>query len=79
MRWMDKLTRTTVAVHLQDGNTLRGVMVGQYRDCIVLTHATYLGGGPQDAVVQVPVDGEAVVPRESVVWLQRLPATQEAP
>jgi len=67
-KFIDSLQRETVAVHLSDGASLKGVLLACHRDCLVLAHAVTLSadGG------QIPVDGEAVLPRERILWLQRL-------
>lgn len=65
-RWIDRLRRQTVVVHMSNGQSIRGLLVGTYKDCLVLAHAAYLGSGGS---VQ-PIDGEAVVPREQIVWMQ---------
>jgi hypothetical protein len=67
VRWIDRLTRRTVVVHMTHGASVRGVLVGTYRDCLVLTHAAYLGA---EAIEKV--DGEVIVPRERVAWMQTL-------
>lgn len=69
MRWLNRLTSRTVVVHLTDDESIRGVLVGVYADCVVLRHAVYLGVKAVDKI-----DGEAVVPREKVAWMQNLPA-----
>lgn len=68
VRWINRLTRRTVVVNTRDGQSLRGVLVAVYRDCIVLAHAVYLAGEGE-----VKADGEVVVPRETVGWLQVMP------
>ena len=71
VRWIDRLERRTVVAHLVGGASIRGVLVGAYRDCLVLSHATHLGvldGARVDSLI----DGEAVVLREQVSWLQTL-------
>lgn len=72
MRWIERLTRRSVVVHTRDGASMRGVLVATYRDCLVLSHANYLAG--EGAVA---VDGEVVVPRETVSWLQVMPPGEE--
>lgn len=67
VRWIDRLTRRTVVVHMTTGASVRGVLVGTYRDCLVLDHAAYLGS---EAIEKV--DGEVIVPRERVAWMQAL-------
>lgn len=69
MRWIDRLTRRTVVVHTTNGMSVRGVLVGAYRDCLVLSHATFLGVETAEQI-----DGEAVIPRDRVAWLQTLEA-----
>jgi small nuclear ribonucleoprotein (snRNP)-like protein len=72
VRWINRLTRRTVVVHTRDGQSLRGVLVGAYRDCLVLSHAVYLAGEGE-----VNVDGEVAVPRQTVGWLQVIPPRGE--
>lgn len=67
MRWISRLVRRTIVVHMTDGQSIRGVLAGEYRDCLVLIHASYLGS---ESVTKV--DGEVVVPRERVGWIQDL-------
>ncbi len=67
VRWIDRLVRRNVVVHMTTGASVRGVLVGAHRDCLVLSHVAYLGA---DAVETV--DGEVVVPRERVAWIQTL-------
>jgi hypothetical protein len=71
VRWIDRLTRATVVVHLTTGTSIRGVLLGAYRDSLVLGHATYLGTMDGERV-DAPIDGEAIVPREQVAWMQAL-------
>jgi small nuclear ribonucleoprotein (snRNP)-like protein len=63
--WLDKLERRTVIVHLSDGQSIQGVLAAIYDDCVVLERATYL-----HREGRTRVDGEAVLPRERVSWLQ---------
>jgi hypothetical protein len=68
MRWIDQLTKRTVVAHLRDGVSVRGVLFAAYKDCFVLVSAVYLSpSGDQTAV-----DGEVVIPRESVSWIQAI-------
>lgn len=69
MRWIDRLIRRSVVVHTTVGSSVRGVLVGAYRDCIVLAHAEFLGS---DSVQ--PLDGDVVVPRERIAFMQALEA-----
>lgn len=67
VRMMRRLVTETVVVHTTAQTSLRGVLVGDYRDAVVLAHATYLG-----ADTTVDVDGEAVIPKAQIAWIQRL-------
>jgi hypothetical protein len=71
LRFLPRLARETVVVHTLSGTSLRGVLVASYRDCLVLAHATYLG---TDTTIKV--DGESVIPREQIAWIQRLGGAQ---
>ena len=66
-RYVDRLTRKVIVAHLADGTSIQGVLLGAYRDSIVLAHAEVLGD------VKVPIDGEAVLPRKGLSWIQNLP------
>lgn len=68
--WIDRLERHTVVVHLTDGQSLRGVLVATYDDCVVLAAAAYLHSEGNTSV-----DGEAVLLRERVAWMQSLTLT----
>jgi hypothetical protein len=61
--------RERVVCHLTDGQSLRGVLVAAHKDCVVLAHVEALADH-----VATPVDGEALVPRARLSWLQVLPA-----
>lgn len=67
-RYIDSITRDTVAVHTVGGMSLRGVLTAVHGDCIVVKHAALL----QSDGATVPLDGEQVIPRATVAWLQRL-------
>ena len=66
-RWLQQLTRRTVTVHTTDGQSLKGILIGEYRDSLVLAHAEYLTGDTRE-----PLDGEAVILRDRVSWIQVL-------
>lgn len=67
MRWLKRITASTVVVHLTDEQSIRGVLWAVHADCLILRHATYLA---QDA--SSTVDGEVVIPRTQVAWMQVL-------
>lgn len=73
IRWISRLVARTVVVHTTQDASIRGILVGEYRDCLVLKHSVYLGtlGGER---LETPIDGEVVVPREQVAWIQTLPS-----
>lgn len=60
-------TRRRVAVHLTDGSSLRGILAAVYPDCVALERAEALHDGGA-----APIDGEALVPRDRLAWLQVL-------
>lgn len=69
MRWIDRLKRRRVVVHLKDGTSLRGWLVSAYRDALVLQNADALTGD-----TTTPIDGQTVVPRANLSWIQDLGA-----
>lgn len=70
-RWINQLRFLTVIVHTTTSQSLRGVMTGTYKDCIVLEHAEFLSGD-----TTATIDGEVIVPRERVAWIQTLRAKE---
>jgi hypothetical protein len=71
-RYIDRMVRETVVVHMTSGPSVRGVLLAVHRDCLVLIHARFLSGSES-----VDIAGEAVVPRERVAWLQHLAGERE--
>ena len=61
--------KSTVTLHTRDGHSIRGVLLGVYRDALVLTSATYLHESGEEKLT-----GEVVVPYENVGFLQQEPA-----
>jgi hypothetical protein len=55
--------RRTVVIHTRDGRSLRGLLVGEYSDCIVLAHAELLDE-------EMKIGGEAIVALSNVSWAQ---------
>lgn len=53
------LVSSTVVVHLP-GRSLKGVLVGEHRDCLVLRHAVSLG---ETTAEDRPIAGEVYLPR----------------
>lgn len=64
--WLDELTLQTVIVHLKGGSqSFKGVLEAVHSDCLVLRHVLAL-----DADQRVLLDGEVVVPRSNVDFMQ---------
>lgn len=62
-RGLRRFLRRTMVVHTKDGRSFRGVLVGEFADCIVLSHARLLDE-------DVSLGGEPVILRENVSWAQ---------
>jgi small nuclear ribonucleoprotein (snRNP)-like protein len=45
VNWLKSVTAETVVVHTRDGRSIRGVLVGVYRQEVVLAHASLLHAG----------------------------------
>lgn len=61
------LLRRTLVVHTKDGKSFRGVLVGEYVDCLVLEQAELLDE-------KVTIGGQAVLLRVNVSWAQDVTA-----
>lgn len=57
--------RDRVIVNQMSGEVVSGILVGEYRDWLVLAHASLIGE------TQVAVDGEMYIPIVSVIFVQR--------
>jgi small nuclear ribonucleoprotein (snRNP)-like protein len=68
--WLDSLTLDTVIVHTVGGMSFKGNLVSTYADSMVLRDARVL----EDENMSKILDGEAVIPREQVLFIQKLPA-----
>jgi len=65
-RWVRQLVRGTVIVHLKSAtHSFKGVLAGEYHDCIVLRDVSVL-----EADGQTTLAGEVGVPRENIDFLQ---------
>lgn len=73
MTWLDDLTLETVLVHTRDGMSFRGLKSSVYDDCLVLKEARVL----EDEGVSSVLNGEVVIPRERVHFVQLLPQGSE--
>lgn len=67
MRWVRKLMATTVVVNLTTEGAIRGILVGEYRDVIVLASASFLVG---DSIS--PIDGDTAIPRDKIAFIQTI-------
>lgn len=67
--WITQLKANTVVVHTRSGDSVRGILIGVFKDSLVIAHATLLQGD-----TTTNIDGEVVVPRDQVAWLQTLTA-----
>lgn len=65
MGWIEKLDRRSIVAHLTTGASIRGVLTAVHRDCIVLSHGAWLGSEGVETI-----DGEAVIPRDRLAWIQ---------
>jgi hypothetical protein len=64
--WLDALTLETVVLHMtHDGPSLKGLKVAVHDDCIIMRDVVALGDEVSDVL-----DGQVVVPRERVLFLQ---------
>jgi hypothetical protein len=67
-RYIAKLVHRRVTCHTvrPDDQSIRGLLTGAYKDCLVLSHAEYLvsEGAP------IKLDGDVVMPRERVAYLE---------
>ncbi|MFA7265125.1 MAG: hypothetical protein WC054_02335 [Candidatus Nanopelagicales bacterium] len=70
-KWIAQLTANRVAVHTVNGESLRGILLAVHGDCLVLTAAQILSEHGAR-----PLDGDVVVPREQVAWIQQLPPAE---
>lgn len=70
MTWLDDLTLETVIVHTRDDMSFKGLKSSVYDDCLVLKEARVLEGEGVSSVI----NGEVVIPRERVHFVQILPS-----
>ena len=66
--YLKDVVAETVVVHTTADASLRGVLVAAYADVLVLRAAAYLNADGST----VAVDGEALVPRSRVAFIQRI-------
>ena len=68
-RGLRRLVGERVVVHTKDDRSMRGVLMGVYKDCYVLGHVEYL-----DEAAATPLPGSATVPTVNVSWIHKLGA-----
>jgi hypothetical protein len=69
MTWLENVTLETVIVHTTAGESFKGLKQTVYDDSLILTDARLLDGEGMSSVI----NGEVVIPRERVHFIQRLP------
>lgn len=74
MTWLDDVSLETVIVHTRDDMSLRGLKSSVYDDCLVLREARVLEGEGVSSVL----NGEVVIPRERVHFIQVVAAGDDA-
>lgn len=62
---LTRRVKTLVTVHTKDQQSIQGVLLGSYRDVVVLGHPTHLDHAPD-----VTLSGDAIIPRGNVAWIQ---------
>jgi hypothetical protein len=55
----------TVVVHTKDQQSIQGVLLGAYRDALVLGHPRHLDHAPDTTL-----GGDAIILRGNVAWIQ---------
>lgn len=65
-RYLSKLVKASVVAHTRDGRSVAGVLLGVYRDTLVLGHAAYL----LDDGRREPLEGDLAIPRDNLAFLQ---------
>lgn len=71
-RWAQATLRQSVVIHTTTNQSFRGVLIHEYDNALVLRHAALLGAEV------ATIDGELVVPRERVSFVQVLPASEQS-
>jgi hypothetical protein len=61
--------RESIVVHRVDGQSVKGVLVGEFKDCIKLTHVEFLGGE-----TEVLLAGDILIPQSKIAFVQLVPA-----
>lgn len=76
-RGVRELESRTVVVHTRDDQSIRGVLVKEYADCVALEAAVYIRQGQlaRDERRTVNLDGRALIPAANIAWFQALPAS----
>jgi len=67
LRYMGELVRHRVVAHTKDDRSIRGVLVSDYPDCILLDAPEYLAE-PETTQLK----GRAVILRSNLAWIQVL-------
>jgi hypothetical protein len=64
---LKRLKGDRVVIQTSDDRSLRGVLTGVYKDCVVIGHFQYL-----DEANPADLPGEAVIPMENLSWIHKL-------
>lgn len=75
LAWFPTLEAKRAILHVKGEHSIEGVLTGIYSDCVVLAHARYL----LNATDIQPLDGEQVIPRANIEWVEVLSAGTPQP
>lgn len=65
---LEETIRSTIVLHLSDpSESLAGILLADYDDCVALTQARLLS---ESAGRPLPIDGEVLVPHERIRFAQ---------
>jgi hypothetical protein len=67
--WLDDVALETVIVHTTESMSFKGLKVTVYDDSVVLREARVL----EDEGMSTILNGEVVIPRDRVHFIQRVP------
>lgn len=70
--YIDQLVHKEVFVHLRTNHSMEGILIGAYQDSIVVRHAKV--PDPESGTI-INLEGDQVVPRDNVNWVQELTAS----
>lgn len=65
---MRRFVKRRVVAHTKDGQSIRGVLLSNHRDCVVIDQPEYLGQAPDEH----KLEGDAVILKDNLAWVQVL-------